>query len=118
MAFSIDKPMVESWARSAEAELADLVDWVAVPAEIFVGVSHWPLPPERMPGPGWICLHGHTHHRGPFALCANASVEAIGYKPVGLQRLIGARLADELALRERGLHALPVGGADLAVLGY
>ena len=117
-AFSIDKPMAEAWARASEPEIADLVDWQAVPDEIFVGLSHWPLPPERLPGPGWICLHGHTHHRGPYSLCANASMEAIGYKPARLSELIGARLCDELALRERGLHALPIGGADLATSGY
>lgn len=103
MAFSVESALARSWAEAADPELASAVDWSELPRIFNVGLSHWPVPPQIMPGPAWINLHGHVHNREDRPLRVNCSVEAIGYKPRSVSDMIGARVLDDLARRQRGL---------------
>jgi calcineurin-like phosphoesterase family protein len=105
LAFSVSKELVASWVARHEPEVVDALDWDALPRFISVGVSHWPVPPERLPGPGWINLHGHIHNRPNRPLRVNCSMEAIGFEPRPIERLIDARVVDDLIRRQKGLGA-------------
>lgn len=106
LAFSIDSSLAKSWVGVNEPDMVDLLDWKAIPRRIMVGVSHWPVPPDRMPGPGWINIHGHIHNRPCRPLRVNCSVESIGFEPRSATRLIDARVLDDLARRQSGLDGL------------
>lgn len=103
MAFSVERGLVKSWVDTYEPELSVMLDWDEAPRVINVGVAHWPVPPQRLPGPAWISLHGHVHNRPDRPLRINCSVEAIDFKPKSIQRLINARVIDDLIRRRSGL---------------
>lgn len=103
LAFNLDRELARKFSKENDPELSELIDWEKIPRHIMVGLSHWPIPPDRMPGPSWINLHGHIHNRADRPLRANCSVEAIGYKPKPVSEIIGARLMDDLARRQSGL---------------
>jgi calcineurin-like phosphoesterase family protein len=103
LAFEIGLDLARSWVEAREPILADLLDWKSLPKRISVGVSHWPLPPQRMPGPAWVNLHGHVHNKPSKPLRVNCSMEAVGYAPRSIADLIDARLLEDLARRQRGL---------------
>lgn len=105
LAFSVSKELVMSWVARHEPEESAVLDWDAAPRWIHVGVSHWPVPPERLPGPAWVNLHGHIHNRPNRPLRVNCSMEAIGFEPRPIERLIDARLVDDLIGRQKGLGA-------------
>ena len=113
LAFCIDASLAKKWVSIHEPEMVDLLDWKAIPHRIMVGVSHWPIPPERMPGPGWINIHGHIHNRPCRPLRVNCSVESIGFVPRSASRLIDARVLDDLARRQSGLNGfVDASGSD------
>lgn len=103
LAFTIERDLAQSWVAIREPELCALLDWKSVPRLINVGVSHWPVPPSGLPGPGWINLHGHIHNRPNRPLRVNCSLEAIGFEPKRIEDLIDARVLGELARRQGGL---------------
>jgi calcineurin-like phosphoesterase family protein len=103
LAFEIELALARSWVEAREPGMSELVDWKALPKRISVGVSHWPLPPQRLPGPGWINLHGHVHNKPSKPLRVNCSIEALDYAPRSIAGLVDARVLDELARRQRGL---------------
>jgi calcineurin-like phosphoesterase family protein len=103
LAFALPLELLRDWCEADYGELADIVDWKALPNHINFGCAHWPVPPSRMPGPGWICLHGHIHNRPSRPLRINCSVEAIGYVPKTLRELLTAETMDDLVRRQHGL---------------
>lgn len=105
LAFSVSRDLVESWVSQYEPDASAALDWDEVPRWIHVGVSHWPVPPERLPGPAWVNLHGHIHNRPNRPLRVNCSMEAIGFEPRPIARLIDSRLVDDLVRRKAGLCA-------------
>jgi calcineurin-like phosphoesterase family protein len=51
-------------------------------------LSHVPLHPSALK-PGMVNVHGHIHNRqSPTEFHINASVEAIGYRPIELETLL------------------------------
>jgi hypothetical protein len=106
LAFSLPAGLLKSWADADHGELSELVDWKQMPRHVNVGCSHWPVPPDRMPGPAWLCLHGHTHRRHAGPLRMNCSVEAIGYQPKTLREMMTPDLLDDLVRRQGGLSIL------------
>lgn len=103
LAFSLPVDVIRSWITENDSEMAELVDWSALPRRVNFGCSHWPVPIDRLPGPGWINLHGHVHNKPTHALGINFSVEAIAYRPVTLQETISVELVDNLVRRQQGL---------------
>lgn len=106
LAFSLPLELLKSWMDEDWGDLSAAVDWKSLPRRINFGCSHWPVPPDRMPGPGWVCLHGHIHRRQSGPLRVNCSVEAIGYKPGTLRELLTPDLFGDLARRQLGLDGL------------
>jgi calcineurin-like phosphoesterase family protein len=106
LAFSLPASLVRSWVEENHGEIAELVDWRRLPPRLSFGLSHWPVPPSRMPGPGWVNLHGHIHSRPTGPLRVNCSVEALGYRPRPLQDLMTPELMDDLVRRQSGPHGL------------
>ena len=103
LAFSLDKELAIEYVTENNPDLVDLVQWELVPQSIMIGLSHWPVPPDRLPGSSWINLHGHVHNQPNKPLRVNCSMEAIGYHPQSIRQLIDARLIDELVRRQSGL---------------
>jgi calcineurin-like phosphoesterase family protein len=103
LAFTLPTELVREWIESDFADMAGLVEWNRLPNHINFGCAHWPVPPDRMPGPSWINIHGHIHFRTPGPLRINCSVEAIGYVPKTLRELVTVDLLDGLVRRQRGL---------------
>ena len=103
LAFCLPLDLVHGWMDEDFGELADLVEWKRLPRHVNFGLSHWPVPPPRMPGPGWLNLHGHIHNRPTGGLRMNCSVEAVGYRPQGLRSLLTPELLDGLVRRQAGL---------------
>lgn len=103
LAFSIARPLVKTWVERHEPEMAGLLDWESIPEIIHVGLSHWPMPPQFMPSASWINLHGHTHNQPSLPLRSNCSMEAIGFAPRSIEKIIGSRILDDLARRQLGL---------------
>ena len=101
MAFSLSREWLRDSMSDVHGDLAEAVDWANVPARVCFGLSHWPVPPSRFPGDGWICVHGHIHNRRSGPLRVNCSVEAVGYGPVGLMDLLTPETLDDLAQRRR-----------------
>lgn len=101
-AFSLPRAFLKETVEKAHGELADLVDWDRLPRAIHFGLSHWPLPPSRMPGAGWINLHGHIHFDPSGPLGVNCCVEATDYRPMTLDRLLTPELMDNLVRRQSG----------------
>jgi len=70
-----------------EHVLVDGMDFLLVHDPSSAAVDGWN---------GWL-IHGHNHHRRPFCdfqeKRVNVSVEAIGYKPVSLARIINVVLS-------------------------
>jgi calcineurin-like phosphoesterase family protein len=112
MAFHLPTALLRAWAAEDWGGLDAAIDWRELPDRIAVGCSHWPVYADRLPGPGWICLHGHIHQRRAGPLHVNASVEAIGYAPKELRELITPDLVDNLVRRQRGLPLLAEGAGD------
>ena len=106
LAFSLPLGLLRTWAEADHGDLAELVDWKELPRRVNLGCSHWPLPADRMPGPAWLCLHGHTHRRHAGPLWMNCSVEAIGYQPKTLREMMTPDLLDDLVRRQGGLSIL------------
>lgn len=103
LAFSLPLDLIRSWVSVSDLEMAELVDWSGLPKRVNFGCSHWPVPIDRLPGPGWVNLHGHIHDKPTHALGINLSVEAIGYRPVTLGEVISVELVDSLVRRQQGL---------------
>jgi calcineurin-like phosphoesterase family protein len=106
LAFSLPTALVRSWVEGVHGEMAALVDWHRLPSRISFGLSHWPVPPSRMPGPGWVNLHGHVHARPTGPLRVNCCLEALAYRPRSLPELVTPELMDELVRRQSGLCGL------------
>lgn len=104
LAFSIDRELAKTWVERREPDMAELIEWRKLPKIIHVGMSHWPIPPQRMPSASWINLHGHIHNEANRPLRANCSMEAIGFAPRSIERLVDARILDDLARRQSGLE--------------
>ena len=107
LAFSLPLETIRGWILEDEPEMAEFVDWGCLPETIYFGCSHWPVPPERLPGPAWMNIHGHIHNRPDRPLRLNFSVEAIGYRPATLRQKISAQALDDLARRQAGLESWP-----------
>ncbi len=103
LAFSLPVDLIQSWVLETDSEMAELVNWPTLPERVNFGCSHWPVPIDRLPGPGWVNLHGHIHNKPTHALGLNLSVEAIGYRPVTLREVVTAGLMDGLVRRQQGL---------------
>lgn len=103
LAFSLPIDLIRSWLSESDPEMAELVDWSRLPKRVNFGCSHWPVPIDRLPGPGWVNLHGHIHNKPTHALGINLSVEAIGYRPVTLREVVSVDLVDSLVRRQQGL---------------
>lgn len=103
LAFSLPVDLIGTWIAESTPEMAELVDWSELPKRVNFGCSHWPVPIDRLPGPGWVNLHGHVHNKPTHALGINLSVEAIDYRPVTLQEVISVELVDSLVRRQQGL---------------
>lgn len=103
MACAVDRELISAWVRANEPEMHALVPWSETPARVHVGFSHWPVPPQRLPGPSWVSFHGHVHNRPGRPLRVNCSVEALGFEPRPLSSLFTAELMTDLADRQRGL---------------
>jgi calcineurin-like phosphoesterase family protein len=112
IAFSLPTSLLRSWIEAGDPTAE--VDWDELPKRINFGCSHWPLAAHRLPGPGWVCLHGHIHNRPAGPLGINCSVEQIGYRPRTLQELVTTQLLQNLALRQHGLDLLPSAENDPA----
>ncbi len=100
LAFSLPTKLLEGWGREDFGDLAEFVDWSRLPARINFGCCHWPVPPDRLPGPAWVSVHGHTHNRHTGSLRLNCSVEAIGYRPALLRQLVTPELFEDLNRRQ------------------
>lgn len=106
LAFSIPRELAREWVGRHEPAAADEVDWSVLPRAIHVGLSHWPVPLRRMPGAAWINLHGHIHNRPNRPLRMNCSMEAIGFEPRSVERLVDSRVLRELVARQSGFDLL------------
>lgn len=104
LAFTVNRTLIESWILSHEPQVFSSLDWSLVPSEVHVGISHWPVPPEHLPGPNWVNLHGHSHTQPSRPLRINASLEQINYKPVSITELLDSRIIDDLICRSKGLN--------------
>lgn len=100
LAFSLPTDLLEQWGREDFGDLAELVAWRRLPARVHFGCCHWPVPPDRLPGPAWVSIHGHTHNRHAGSLRLNCSVESIAYRPATLRQLLTPELFDDLARRQ------------------
>ena len=83
-----------------------MIDWDRLPSRVKFGVSHWPVPAERLPDANWLNLHGHIHNRPTGPLRMNVSVEAIDYQPKSLRELVTPELLDDLVRRRHGVEGL------------
>ncbi len=92
LAFSLPVTLVRSWVEADHPDEACLVDWTALPCRLKFGCCHWPIPADLLPGPDWVCIHGHTHRPGSDRLMLNVSVEALGFHPCTLRELISPSL--------------------------
>lgn len=80
LAFSLPVGLIRSWVFKSDPEMAELVDWPVLPKRVNFGCSHWPVPIDRLPGPGWVNMHGHLHNEPTPALGINLSLEVIAYR--------------------------------------
>ena len=103
LAFSLHTDLIRSRATDADPGMAELVDWSGLPERVNLGCSHWPVPIDRLPGPGWANLHGHVHNKPMHALGINLPVEEIAHWPVPLQEATTVELADGLVWRQQGI---------------
>ena len=103
LACTVEKELVRSLIAQSEPESGSSIPWDMIPARVHLGFAHWPVPPQRLPGPSWISFHGHIHNNPSRALRVNCSVEALGFKPRALSSLFTAQLMMDLAERQRGL---------------
>jgi len=109
LAFSLPTLLLKTWIEQDRPDMGGLIDWERLPTRVNFGLCHWPIPPDRLPGPGWLSLHGHIHDRKSGPLRVNCSVEAIGYRPQTLRSLVVAEVIDDLVRHQDGLD---VAGLD------
>jgi calcineurin-like phosphoesterase family protein len=104
LAFSLPTALIKSWLDEDHA--SSPVHWDRLPSRVNFGCAHWPVPVDRMPGPSWLNIHGHSHRRMAGPLHVNCSVEAIDYRPKTLRELVTPELLGRLVMRERGIEQL------------
>ena len=100
LAFSLPTGLLREWI---EADDANGIEWSVLPDRIEFGAFHYPIPPSRTPGPSWTSLHGHSHGQQQGPLRVDFSVEAVGYRPIGLRDALMPSLFSDLVLRQEGI---------------
>jgi calcineurin-like phosphoesterase family protein len=85
-----------------EADDANGIEWSVLPERIEFGACHYPIPPSKTPGPSWISLHGHSHGQPQGSLRVDFSIEAVGYRPIGLRDALKPALFRDLVLLQEG----------------